>query len=85
MSDRRPEARLVVSVFQSALRAKLEAERDFVLAHDKLGQLLDDLITENEGLRSVAECVEGTRQMRTEELNALRIKLGLIKAREVKP
>ena len=85
MSDHRTKARLVVNVFQSALRAKLEAEHDFALAHDKLGQLLDDLIAENEGLRSVAECIEGTRQMRTEELNALRIKLGLIKAREVKP
>ena len=85
MSDHRTKARLIVNVFQSALRAKIEAENDFVLAHDQLGKLLDNLIAENEELRSVAECIEGTRQMRTEELNALRIKLGLIKAREVKP
>jgi len=85
MSDHRTKARLIVNVFQSALRAKIEAENAFVLAHDQLGKLLDNLIAENEELRSVAECIEGTRQMRTEELNALRIKLGLIKAREVKP
>jgi hypothetical protein len=85
MSDHRTKARLIVNVFQSALRAKIEAENDFVLAHDQLGKLLDNLIAENEELRSVAECIEGTRQMRTDELNALRIKLGLIKAREVKP
>jgi DNA-binding transcriptional regulator YiaG len=85
MSDHRTKARLIVNVFQSALRAKIKAENDFVLAHDQLGKLLDNLIAENEELRSVAECIEGTRQMRTEELNALRIKLGLIQAREVKP
>ena len=85
MTDQRTKARLIVNVFQSALRAKIEAENDFVLAHDQLGKLLDNLIAENEELRSVAECIEGTRQMRTDELNALRIKLGLIKAREVKP
>lgn len=84
MSDHRTKARLIVNVFQSALRAKIEAENNFVLAHDQLGKLLDNLIAENEELRSVAE-FEGTRQMRTEELNALRIKLGLIQAREVKP
>lgn len=85
MSDKRAQARLAVSEFQSAARAKIEGEREFVKAHDRLHKLLDDLIAENEGLRSVAECIEGTRQMRTEELNALRIKLGLIRAREVKP
>jgi hypothetical protein len=84
VSDHRTKARLIVNVFQSALRAKIEAENNFVLAHDQLGKLLDNLIAENEELRSVAE-FEGTRQMRTEELNALRIKLGLIQAREVKP
>ena len=84
MSDKRAQARLAVSEFQSAARAKIEGEREFVKAHDRLHKLLDDLIAENEGLRSVAE-FEGTRQMRTEELNALRIKLGLIRAREVKP
>ena len=85
MSDQRTKARLAVSECQSALRARLDADRDFTRAHDQLGKLIDDLITENEGLRSVAECIEGTRQMRTEELNALRIKLGLIQAREVTP
>lgn len=85
MSDQRTKARLAVSEFQSALRARLDADRDFTRAHDQLGKFIDDLIAENEGLRSVAECIEGTRQMRTEELNALRIKLGLIQAREVTP
>ena len=35
-----------MSEFQSASRAKLEAERDFTRAHDQLGKLLDDLIAD---------------------------------------
>ena len=46
MSDQRTKARLAVSEFQSASRAKLEAERDFTRAHDQLGKLLDDLIAD---------------------------------------
>jgi hypothetical protein len=51
MSDQRTKARLAVSEFQSALRTKFEAERDFTRAHDQLGKLLDDLIAESEGLQ----------------------------------
>ena len=36
MSDQRTKARLAVSEFQSASRAKFEAERDFTRAHDQL-------------------------------------------------
>lgn len=36
MSDQRTKARLAVSEFQSALRAKFDAERDFTRAHDQL-------------------------------------------------
>ena len=85
MNDRKAKAMLAVSEHQSTLRAKIEAEYAYCRALDQLGKLLDDLIAENEGLHSVVECIEGTRQMRSEELNALRIKLGLIPAREVKP
>ena len=46
MIDQRTKARLAVSEFQSASRAKLEAERDFTRAHDQLGKLLDDLIAD---------------------------------------
>jgi hypothetical protein len=46
MTDQRTKARLAVSEFQSASRAKLEAERDFTRAHDQLGKLLDDLIAD---------------------------------------
>jgi len=78
----RPKARLIVNVFQSALRAKIEAERDFTRAHDQLGKLLDDLITENEELRKLAQMerahpVEGPREV-IDKMNNLRRKLGLV-------
>ena len=44
-----------MSEFQSASRAKLEAERDFTRAHDQLGKLIDDLILENEELRRLIQ------------------------------
>jgi hypothetical protein len=82
MSDQRTKARLAVSEFQSASRAKLEAERDFTRAHDQLGKLLDDLITENEELRKLAQMerahpVEGPREV-IDKMNNLRRKLGLV-------
>lgn len=40
MSDQRTKARLAVSEFQSALRTKFEAERDFTRAHDQLGRMI---------------------------------------------
>ena len=55
-----------MSAFQFALLARFDADRDFTRAHDQLGKLIDDLIAEREGLRSVAGYIEGTRQMRTE-------------------
>ena len=55
MIDHRTKARLAVSEFQSALRAKFDAERDFTRAHDQLGKLIDDLITENEELRRLIQ------------------------------
>ena len=42
-----------MSEFQSALRARFDADRDFTRAHDQLGKFIDDLIMENEGLRRV--------------------------------
>ena len=79
MSDQRTKARLAVSEFQSASRAKLEAERDFTRAHDQLGKLLDDLITENEELRKLAsmEAEPSTADI-DELLRKLRRKLGLV-------
>lgn len=82
MSDQRTKARLAVSEFQSALRATIEAERDFTRAHDQLGKLLDDLITENEELRKLAQMerahpVEGPREV-IDKMNNLRRKLGLV-------
>ena len=53
MTDQRTKARLAVSEFQSALRTRFEADRDFTRAHDQLGKFIDDLIAENEGLRRV--------------------------------
>ena len=55
MKDPRTKARLAVSEFQSASRAKFEAERDFTRAHDQLGKLIDDLILENEELRRLIQ------------------------------
>ena len=82
MSDQRTKARVVVSEFQSALRATIEAERDFTRAHDQLGKLLDDLITENEELRKLAQMerahpVAGPREV-IDKMNNLRRKLGLV-------
>ena len=82
MSDQRTKARLAVSEFQSALRATIEAERDFTRAHDQLGKLLDDLITENQQLRKLAQMerahpVEGPREV-IDKMNNLRRKLGLV-------
>jgi hypothetical protein len=82
MTDQRTKARLAVSEFQSASRTKFEAERDFTRAHDQLGKLLDDLITENEELRKLAQMerahpVEGPREV-IDKMNNLRRKLGLV-------
>ena len=79
MTNLRTKARLAVSEFQSASRAKLEAERDFTRAHDQLGKLLDDLITENEELRKLAsmEAEPSTADI-DELLRKLRRKLGLV-------
>lgn len=82
MTDQRTKARLAVSEFQSASRAKFEAERDFTRAHDQLGKLLDDLITENEELRKLAQMerahpVDGPREV-IDKMNNLRRKLGLV-------
>ena len=78
----RPKARLIVNVFQSALRAKIEAESAFVLAHDQLGKLLDDLILENEELRKLATMEAAHPSIapvaEIEELRKLRRKLGLV-------
>lgn len=82
MSDQRTKARLAVSEFQSASRAKFDADRDFTRAHDQLGKFIDDLIMENEQLRKLAELeaahpVEGPSAV-IDEMNALRRKLGLV-------
>jgi len=85
MTDPRTKARLAVSEFQSALRATIEVERYFTRAHDQLGKLLDDLITENEELRKLAQMerahpVEGPTAIIDEmhEMHKLRRKLGLV-------
>lgn len=82
MSDQRTKARLAVSEFQSALRAKFDAERDFTRAHDQLGKLIDELISENEELRKLAE-MEAAHPFSgptavIDEMNKLRRKLGLV-------
>ena len=82
MTDQRTKARVVVSEFQSASRAKFEAERDFTRAHDQLGRLIDDLIFENEELRKLAQMerahpVDGPREV-IDKMNNLRRKLGLV-------
>ena len=82
MSDQRTKARLAVSEFQSALRTRFEADRDFTRAHDQLGKFIDDLIAENEQLRKLAELeaahpIEGPSAV-IDEMNALRRKLGLV-------
>lgn len=82
MTDQRTKARLVVSEFQSALRARIEAERDFTRAHDQLGKLLDDLILENEELRKLAD-MEAAHPFSgptaiIDEMHKLRRKLGLV-------
>lgn len=82
MSDQRTKARLAVSEFQSALRTKFEAERDFTRAHDQLGRLIDDLIFENEELRKLAD-MEAAHPFSgptaiIDEMHKLRRKLGLV-------
>ena len=82
MTDQRTKTRLAVSEFQSALRARFDADRDFTLAHDKMGKLIDDLIAENEGLRRVI-ALEAPYTLDApfegnEELCNLRRKLGLV-------
>ena len=82
MSNQRTKARLAVSEFQSALRAKFDAERDFTRAHDQLGKLIDELISENEELRKLAE-MEAAHPFSgptavIDEMNKLRRKLGLV-------
>lgn len=82
MSDQRTKARLAVSEFQSASRAKLEAERDFTRAHDQLGKLIEDMILENEELRKLASLeaahpYEGPAEV-VKEMHKLRRKLGLV-------
>ena len=80
MSDQRTKARLVVSEFQSALRAKVDAERDFNRAYDQLGKLLDDLIMENEELRKLAtlDVTNPVDASLAAEMSKLRRKLGLV-------
>ena len=82
MSDQRTKARLAVSEFQSASRAKFEADRDFTRAHDQLGKLFDDLILENEELRKLATMEAAHPSIapvaEIEELRKLRRKLGLV-------
>ena len=78
MSDQRTKARLAVSEFQSALRATIEAERDFTRAHDQLGKLIDELILENEELRKLSAMEVEPLTADVEELWKLRRKLGLV-------
>ena len=82
MSDQRTKARLAVSEFQSALRTRFDADRDFTRAHDQLGKFIDDLIMENEGLRRVFFLEnmgpEKTTDSDIAELVNLRRKLGLV-------
>jgi len=82
MTDQRTKARLAVSEFQSASRAKFEAERDFTRAHDQLGKLIEDMILENEELRKLASLeaahpYEGPAEV-VKEMHTLRRKLGLV-------
>ena len=81
MTDQRTKARLAVSEFQSALREKIDAERDFTRAHDQLGKLLDDLIAESEGLRRLhylENKAKDTTDSDIEEMVNLSRKLGLV-------
>ena len=81
MSDQRTKARLAVSAFQFALLARFDADRDFTRAHDQLGKLLDDLIAESEGLRRLhylENKAKDTTDSDIEEMNNLRLKLGLV-------
>ena len=80
MSDQRTKARLAVSEFQSALRAKFDAERDVNRAHDQLGRLIDDLIMENEELRKLAtlDVTNPVDSSLAAEMSKLRRKLGLV-------
>ena len=78
MTDQRTKARLAVSEFQSASRAKFEAERDLTRAHDQLGKLIDDLILENEELRKLSAMEVEPLTADVEELWKLRRKLGLV-------
>ena len=80
MTDQRTKARLAVSEFQSASRAKFEAERDFTRAHDQLGKLIDDLILENEELRKLAtlDVTNPVDASLAAEMSKLRRKLGLV-------
>jgi hypothetical protein len=80
MTDQRTKARLAVSEFQSASRAKFEAERDFTRAHDQLGKLLDDLIMENEELRKLAtlDVTNPVDASLAAEMSKLRRNLGLV-------
>ena len=80
MSDQRTKARLAVSEFQSALRARFDADRDFTRAHDQLGKLLDDLIMENEELRKLAtlDVTNPVDASLAAEMSKLRRKLGLV-------
>ncbi len=81
MIDQRTKARLAVSEFQSALKTKFEAERDFTRAHDQLGKLLDDLIAESKGLRRLyflENKAKDTTDSDIEEMVNLRRKLGMV-------
>lgn len=80
MSDQRTKARLAVSEFQSALRTRFDADRDFTRAHDQLGKLLDDLIMENEELRKLAtlDVTNPVDASLAAEMSKLRRKLGLV-------
>ena len=80
MSDQRTKARLAVSEFQSALRARFDAERDFTRAHDQLGKFIDDLILENEELRKLAtlDVTNPVDSSLAAEMSKLRRKLGLV-------
>ena len=80
MSDQRTKARLAVSEFQSALRARFDADRDFTRAHDQLGKFIDDLILENEELRKLAtlDVTNPVDASLAAEMSKLRRKLGLV-------
>ena len=80
MSDQRTKARLAVSEFQSALRTRFDADRDFTRAHDQLGKFIDDLILENEELRKLAtlDVTNPVDSSLAAEMSKLRRKLGLV-------